>query len=621
MYSWFENRIDPFQTSPGPLPRTLLAFYMHFVRQVWPLLVAVGVVGFFVAVIEVSLFGFLGSLVDLLSEANRETFFSDHGGKLLLMTAIVLVARPLFGILHEILIDVAIVPQLSTLVRWQSHAHVLRQSYAFFQDDFAGRIANKIMETGNSVRESLLKLIDAIWFMGMYLVGAAVLAGSSDLALTAPLGIWLILYVTVLVRFVPGIKSRSAEMSEARSALSGRIVDSYTNISTVKLFAHAAREVLYGKAAMKELLSVFGAQMRMICTMVSFVILINGLLVFSMAALSVWLWHTGDVTVGAIAAAVGLMLRITNMSMWIMWEVTNLSENVGTTANGMETIAVPHSVVDANGAVDLKVVRAEVTYENIRFNYGKAGGVAGGVIDDLSLTIRPGERIGLIGPSGAGKSTLVNLLLRFYDLEGGRILIDGQDIARVRQESLRQSIGVVTQDTSLLHRSVRDNIRYGNPDASDAEIVRAATRAEADVFIRDLVDQQGRRGYDAHVGERGVKLSGGQRQRVAIARVLLKDAPILVLDEATAALDSEIEAAIQTQLMGLMEGKTVIAIAHRLSTIARMDRLVVLDQGEIVETGTHDELLASGGVYARLWSRQSGGFLVTAPEGAESDVA
>jgi ATP-binding cassette subfamily B multidrug efflux pump len=471
------------------------------------------------------------------------------------------------------------------------------------------------METGNSVRESILKLIDAVWFMGMYLIGAATLAAASDIRLTLPLAGWLVLYVIALWRFVPRIGARSEELSEARSGLSGRIVDAYTNISTVKLFAHAAREFDYGREAMDDLLGIFGAQMRLICTMVSVVIFINALLLFSMAGLAVWLWHIEAVSVGAIAVAVGLMLRVSNMSMWIMWEVTHLSENFGTTANGMETISRPHTVVDAPAAPDLRVSRAEVVYDRIRFHYGKEGGV----IDDLSLAIRPGERIGLIGPSGAGKSTLVNLLLRFYDLEGGRILIDGQDIARVGQESLRRAIGVVTQDTSLLHRSVRDNIRYGMPDASEAEIVGAAKRAEAHEFILDLVDQKGRTGYDAHVGERGVKLSGGQRQRVAIARVLLKDAPILVLDEATSALDSEIEAAIQTQLMGLMEGKTVIAIAHRLSTIARMDRLVVLDRGDVVEEGTHDALLARGGVYARLWSRQSGGFLLTDP--AEEEVA
>ncbi|VAW16071.1 Efflux ABC transporter, permease/ATP-binding protein Atu2242 [hydrothermal vent metagenome] len=443
--------------------------------------------------------------------------------------------------------------------------------------------------------------------MGIYLIGAAIMAGASDVRLTAPLGVWVVFYVFVLWRFVPHIGAQSKQMSEARSVLSGRLVDAYTNISTVKLFGHGAREIAFGRDAMEHLVKVFGVQMRQIATMVSLIIVLNAVLVFAMAGLAVWLWQAGAVTVGAIAVSVGLMLRISNMSMWIMWEVTNLSENVGTTADGMETISQNHTVVDAPGARDLTVGPAEVVYEGIKFHYGKEGGV----IDDLSLAIAPGTRIGLIGRSGAGKSTLVNLLLRFYDLEGGCIKIDGQDISAVTQESLRRSIGVVTQDTSLLHRSVRDNICYGKPQASEAEIIAAARRAQAHEFILGLVDQHGRTGYDALVGERGIKLSGGQRQRIAIARVLLKNAPILVLDEATSALDSEVEAAIQDQLMGLMEGKTVIAIAHRLSTIARMDRLVVVDGGVIVEEGTHADLLARGGLYARLWSRQSGGFLVT----------
>lgn len=613
MFKWFEKLIDPFQPSPGPLPKTLGRFYMHFAWQVWPVLAAIAVVGFFVAIIEVTMFAFLGDLVDLLTAANRATFFAEHGSELIFMTVIVLVARPVLGTLHELLVDNAIVPQLSTLVRWQTHSHVLGQSYEYFQNDFAGRIANKIMQTGNSVRESILKLIDAIWFMGMYLVGAIALAAASDIRLTAPLVVWVMLYALTLWRCVPGIKNIAAEMSEARSALSGRIVDSYTNISTVKLFAHSAREVAYGRQSMGHLLSVFTRQMRLIAIMVGAVIALNAMLLFSMAAVAIWLWQANAVTVGAVAISVGLMLRISNMSMWIMWEVTHLSENIGTTADGMKTISQDHKVVDMPGAAELTVSSAEVTYDHMRFHYGQEGGV----INDLSLTIKPGERIGLIGRSGAGKSTIVNLLLRFYDIEGGRILIDGQNIAAVSQESLRRAIGVVTQDTSLLHRSVRDNILYGRPQAVDADIIASARRAEAHEFIEGLVDQNGRTGYDALVGERGIKLSGGQRQRIAIARVLLKNAPILVLDEATSALDSEVEAAIQDQLMGLMEGKTVIAIAHRLSTIARMDRLVVLDEGEIVEEGTHADLLLRDGLYARLWSRQSGGFLLTEEQPAE----
>jgi ATP-binding cassette subfamily B multidrug efflux pump len=606
MFRWFERLIDPFTETDRELPRRLLPFYWHFVRQVWPILLAVAAVGLVVAVIEVALFAFLGSLVDLLTGADRARFFEENGTRLMLMGAVVLIARPLFGALRELLVEQALVPSLTNLVRWQTHNHVLGQSFEYFQNDFAGRIANKIMQTGNAVRESILKLIDALWFMGIYIVGALSLFAAADLRLTAPMVLWIASFATVLIIFVPRIEQRSEDMSEARSVLSGRIVDAYTNIATVKLFAHAAREITYGREAMQAWLRTFRSQLRLTSGMVISITCINAAMIFTMAALSIWLWHVEAVTVGDIALSIGLMLRINSMAMWIMWEVTNLFENIGTAADGMNTVSRPHGVVDDAGARELAVRRAEVRFEHIRFHYGKEGGV----IDDLSLTIRPGERLGLIGRSGAGKSTLVHLMLRFFDLEGGRILIDGVDIARVTQDSLRRAIGLVSQDTSLLHRSVRDNIRYGRPESSEGEIVAAAKRAQAHEFILELRDLNGRAGYDAHVGERGVKLSGGQRQRVAIARVLLKDAPILILDEATSALDSEVEAAIQDQLYNLMQGKTVIAIAHRLSTIARMERLVVLDKGKIAEQGSHQELLRRGGLYAALWARQSGGFLI-----------
>ena len=462
------------------------------------------------------------------------------------------------------------------------------------------------MQTAPSLRESVAQLFDAIWFVVVYTVSAIVLFAEADWRLTLPVIFWVASYIGVMAYFVPRIKQRAADTAEARSTLTGRIVDSYTNILTVKLFAHADREDDYARAALSEHLDVYNRQLRMITLMNVVIWISNGLLIVSCGGLAIWLWGAGVVTLGAIALIVALTIRIVNMSGWVIWVVTSIFENIGTVQEGMETISQPHAVVDQAGARPLVVERGEIAYENIRFHYGKEDG---GIIDDLSLKIRPGEKVGLVGRSGAGKSTLVNLLLRFYDLEGGRILVDGQDIARVRQDSLRAQIGMVTQDTSLLHRSVMDNILYGRPEAAAEDAMAAARMAQADEFIAGLKDAKGREGYEAHVGERGVKLSGGQRQRIAIARVLLKDAPILILDEATSALDSEIEGAIQEQLKNLMQGKTVIAIAHRLSTIAAMDRLVIMDRGCIVEEGSHGDLLARGGLYAELWRRQSGGFL------------
>jgi ATP-binding cassette subfamily B multidrug efflux pump len=466
------------------------------------------------------------------------------------------------------------------------------------------------MQTGPSLRESVIQVVDALWFVSIYTLSAAALFWDADPRLLMPLALWVVGFVGAIAYFVPRVGRRAAVMSEARSTLSGRIVDSYTNMTTVKLFAHTEREEDHAKRAFDDHTATFNAQLRVITFMEATIWALNGTLITTTAALALWLWAEGVVTVGAIALAVGLVIRLVDMSGWIMWVLTSIFENIGTVQEGMETIARPHGVVDRPGAPRLQVRRGEIAYEHVTFHYGKGGGV----IDDLSLTIRPGEKVGLVGRSGAGKSTLVNLLLRFYDLEGGRIAIDGQGIARVTQASLRAQIGMVTQDTSLLHRSIRDNILYGDPTADEAAAWAAARQAHADAFIPELEDARGRRGMDAHVGERGVKLSGGQRQRIAIARVLLKDAPILVLDEATSALDSEIEEAIQEQLTNLMKGKTVIAIAHRLSTIAAMDRLVVMDRGRIVEEGAHADLVARGGLYAQLWRRQSGGFL--APDAA-----
>ncbi len=607
MLALLERLIDPYRPAPeGAPPDRLWPFYWHHVRQVWRPLAAVLVVGALAALVEVALFAFLGQLVDLMREAESpQTFFAEHMALLLLMGFVALIARPLVFGLHALLINQGITAGLTNLVRWQTHRYVLRQSLGFFHNDFAGRIANKIMQTGPALRESVIQVVDALWFTSLYSLSALALFGGVDWRLMVPLALWLAGFGWAIAHYVPEVARRSAVMSEARSTLTGRIVDSYTNMATVKLFAHADREDAYARAAIDDHTAKFHAQLRMITGMELAIWGLNSLLITATGILALWLWGQGAITIGAIALALALVIRIVNMSGWIMWVLTSIFENIGTVQEGMETIAKPYGVVDRPAAPALVVRRGEIVYDRIGFHYGKGRGV----IDDLSLTIRPGEKVGLVGRSGAGKSTLVSLLLRFYDLEQGRILIDGQDIALVRQASLRAQIGMVTQDTSLLHRSILDNILYGDPRADRAAARRAAAKAHADVFIPELEDSRGRRGYDAHVGERGVKLSGGQRQRIAIARVLLKDAPILVLDEATSALDSEIEAAIQEQLTNLMADKTVIAIAHRLSTIAAMDRLVVMDRGRIVEEGTHGRLVAAGGLYAQLWQRQSGGFL------------
>jgi ATP-binding cassette subfamily B multidrug efflux pump len=491
---------------------------------------------------------------------------------------------------------------------------VARQSWAFFQNDFAGRIANKVMQTGPAVRESLVSLLTAVWYILVYGTSAIVMLGRADLWLTLPILLWFAGYVVLLRTFVPRMRDRSHKMSEARSVLTGRIVDTYTNILTVKLFARAREEDAYVRSAMDDHTGLFHASLRLTTLFSLSLMTLNALLVTGTGALAIALWIHGSVTVGTVATALPLSWQIVNVAGWVALQVTGIFENIGVVQEGMTTIAKPIALADEPDAVPLVVTRGEILFDDIHFGYGRENGL----IDGLTLKVGAGERIGLVGRSGAGKSTLVNLLLRFFALEDGRIFVDGQDIALATQESLRGQISVVTQDTSLLHRTIRDNIRYGRPEASDAEIMEAARLAHAHDFIIDLEDWRGHRGYDAQVGERGVKLSGGQRQRVAIARVILKNAPILVLDEATSALDSEVEGAIQQSLDTLMTGKTVIAIAHRLSTIARMDRLVVLDRGRIVEQGTHSELLRAGGHYARLWRRQSGGFIDSGPENARA---
>ena len=606
IFRWFESLIDAFrEPSDAMPPASVWRFYAFYLRQVWPVFAAALVVGFGVAIVEVSLFGFIGSIVDMTRGVPGAAFFRQHGRELLWMGAVALFARPLLNSLHDLLVNQAIVPSLTNRIRWQNHRYVIRQSLGFFQNDYAGRIANRIMQTGASLRESAVQIVDALWYVIIYTGSAIVLFARADVWLALPLVVWVAGYVGLLAWFIPRIRQRSWKASEAKSKLMGRIVDGYSNVLTLKLFAHTRREEAYVAEAMAEQTGKLRGMTRLTTAMDASITILNGFLIAGTSGLAIWLWSEGKVTVGAIALSTGLVIRINNMSGWIMWVVNGIFENIGTVQDGMTTISQPRAVQDRDGAMPLEVVNGAVRFEQIHFHYGKQGGVIAG----LDLAVSAGEKIGLVGPSGAGKSTLVNVLLRLYDLEAGRILIDGHDIAGVTQESLRSQIGVVTQDTSLLHRSIRDNILYGRPDASEAQVAEAVRKARADEFIPTLTDGEGRCGYEALVGERGVKLSGGQRQRIAIARVLLKDAPILVLDEATSALDSEAEAAIQDSLDLLMQGKTVIAIAHRLSTIARMDRLVVLDKGEIVESGTHAQLIAREGLYARLWRRQTGGFV------------
>jgi len=606
LFRRFEHLIDVFKASPDVEPPAgMLAFYAYYLRQVWPLMLAVLVVGFVAALIEVALFSFLGQLIDMTQTTPSGEFFEQHQNTLLWMLLVALVIRPLVFGLHNLLTHQTINPGLTNLIRWQNHRYMLKQSLSFFQNDFAGRIAQRIMQTGPSLRDSAMQVVDALWHVLVYAVSALYLFAAADLRLIAPLLLWIVGYCAALWYFVPRIKERSAAASAARSKVMGRVVDGYSNITTLKLFAHTQVEEHYAREAMQELLGKVRLQSRIITTLDFLITCLNGMLIVGTGALALWLWDQQLISTGAIALALGLVIRINGMAEWIMWVVNGIFENVGTVQDGMKTIVQPRQVLDQAQAKPLQVSQGAVQFDNIHFHYGKRNGVIAG----LSLTVAPGEKIGLIGPSGAGKSTLANLLLRLYDLESGRILIDGQNIADVAQESLRAQIGMVTQDTSLLHRSIRDNLLYGKPEASEAQLLDAVRKARADSFIPLLDDGMGGHGFDAQIGERGVKLSGGQRQRIAIARVLLKDAPILVLDEATSALDSEIEAAIQESLDTLMQGKTVIAIAHRLSTIARMDRLVVIDQGRIVETGSHSELIAAGGLYARLWQHQTGGFV------------
>lgn len=599
----------PATASPnlGPPPEGLVAFYWHFMRQTKGWYAAMFAASLAVALLDTVIPLFIGRLVALMEAPDRAAALADALPMLLGMAALVLVVRPL-AILTDVSIrHNALVPGATSLIRWQSHWHVVRQSWPFFQNDFAGRIANRVMQTASSLRESAMSSIRAVWYIGVYGVTAFGLMTATDWRLGVPIATWFAGYVVILKYFVPRLRELSRVSSEGRSLVMGRVVDSYTNILTVKLFGRLRDEDAYVREAMD---GHYGAMRRHLAMITRFhfsLTVLNALLLVSTAAIGIALWGQGTIDAGAVATALPLAWQTVTAAGWVSWEVTSIFENIGTVQEGMQSIAVPHSGVDRAGAKPLVVTRGEIRFENLSFAYGR--GDSAPVVRNLNLTIRAGERVGLVGRSGAGKSTLVNLLLRLHDTEAGRITIDGQDIAHVTQESLRAAVGMVTQDTSLLHRSIAANIRYGKPSATDAEVVAAARKAQAHEFVLGLCDWHGRSGYAAHVGERGVKLSGGQRQRIALARVILKDAPILVLDEATSALDSEVELEIQEQLLDLMQGKTVIAIAHRLSTIARMDRLVVLEAGRIVEEGTHSELLALGGHYEKLWRHQSGGFI------------
>lgn len=616
MFSWFERRINPYpDAAPTLPPKGLLAFCWHYTKPVWPWLVLMSLLTTLIALGEVALYRFLGDIVDWLSTANRETFLAQEGMKLVMMAMVVLVGLPLVATLNSLIMHQIMMGNFPMVARWQMHRYLLRHSMTFFANEFAGRVSTKLMQTALAIREVVMKILDVFVYVAVYFVSMIVVVAAADMRLAIPLVVWIIVYGLTVAYYVPRLRKISAAQADARSMMTGRVVDSYTNIATVKLFSHTGREESYARDAMQMFLGTVHDQMRKVTMFQVLVYFYNCAALFAVAALSIWFWLDSAISIGAIAIAIGLAMRINGMSQWIMWEVSALFENIGTVYDGMEMMTKPHDVTDKPAAPKLKVPEGAIAYDNIRFHYGKNKGV----VENLTLNVAAGEKVGLVGRSGAGKTTLMNLLLRFYDLEGGRITIDGQDISTISQESLRAKIGVVTQDTSLLHRSIRDNIAYGHPGATDEQIIEAARRASAWDFIETLADMQGRVGLDAHVGERGVKLSGGQRQRIAIARVFLKDAPILVLDEATSALDSEVEAAIQENLFSLMEGKTVIAIAHRLSTLTEMDRLVVLDKGRIIETGTHQALSASGGIYADLWQRQSGGFLGDHTEDAAAE--
>lgn len=606
IFSFFERLTTPFPKNDNLKPPTgIFAFLMHYSKGMLLAVFAVAIMSALIAVLEVSLFGFLGQLVDWLSTQERTTFIANNESTLIWMGLLVLIGLPFIVILQSLVTHQTLMGNYPMKIRWQAHSYLLAQSLSFFQNEFAGRVATKVMQTSLAVRETVMKVVDILVYIGVYFISIGVLVFNIDWRLATPLFVWFIVYVLILRTLLPRLKKVSQKQADARSLMTGRIVDSYTNISTVKLFSHTNQEAEYAKDSMDGFLQTVYPQMRLATWLYSAVWINNAILIFTMASMSIYLWLQQVVTPGDIAIAISLCLRINSMSQWVMWEVSALFENIGTVQDGINTLAKPIEVQDINNANDLNIQQGAIDFRNITFNYDEKNRV----FDQLDIKIKPGEKVGIVGRSGAGKSTLVNLLLRFYNLDKGGIFIDGQDIAEISQRSLRANISMVTQDTSLLHRTIKENIAYGKQNAQTDEIIAAAKAAEADEFIAKLSDNKGNTAYDVQVGERGVKLSGGQRQRIAIARVILKNAPILILDEATSALDSEVEQAIQKSLDNLMENKTVLAIAHRLSTIAQMDRLLVLDQGKIVESGSHAELLALNGIYAKLWQHQTGGFL------------
>ncbi|GEM78971.1 ABC transporter ATP-binding protein [Vibrio superstes] len=606
MYKIFEGFTKAFpKNEPEQPPNTVFAFCRYYTKGFEKPLLLMALFSTIVAIVEVSLFGMMGKLVDWLGSSNPDTFMQDNANTLITYGVLVLIVMPILVTLHSLVQHQTLLGNYPMSIRWMAHRYLLKQSLSFYQDDFAGRIATKVMQTSLSVRETVMKTLDVFVYVCVYFTSIIVLLAQADYRLMLPMLAWLLAYIGIQIYFVPRLKQVSSEQANARSTMTGRIVDSYTNIATVKLFSHSKRETEYAEEGMEGFLDTVHRQMRLVTGFNVMVEVVNYVLVFAIAAISIMLWMDNAISIGAIAIAISLALRLNGMSMWIMWEVGALFENMGTTVDGMATLSKPIDIKDKQDAKPIQVENGGIHFDDVSFHYGENKGV----ISNLSLNIKPGEKVGLVGRSGAGKSTLVNLLLRFHDVEGGKISIDQQDISAITQDSLRSNIGMVTQDTSLLHRSIRENILYGNPTANEEQLIAATKQAHAHEFIETLTDPFGNLGYDAQVGERGVKLSGGQRQRIAISRVLLKDAPILVLDEATSALDSEVEAAIQESLNELMEGKTVIAIAHRLSTIAAMDRLIVLDKGHIVEEGTHQELIQGKGIYAQLWAHQTGGFI------------